>query len=131
MRLDEFMRIKPTPAQCLALRKLAEKLCLLTAHANPLLRPVIQDYQHIAEELALGRNRGIATRLAELKTLREKLSARMSDVDDYMNWFEAARLETSSGLFDEYLRAGAVSESPKPRRRDALSIYLDALELEF
>jgi hypothetical protein len=131
LRLDEFMRIKSTPAQRLALRKLAEELCLLTAHANPVLRPVIQDYQHIAEQLALGRHRGVATRLAELKRLREKLSARMSDVDDYMNWFEAAKLETSSGLFDDSLKTGVGSESQKPRRRDALSIYLDAMELEF
>ena len=131
IQLDEFMRVKPTPAQRLALRKLADELCLLTAHANPALRPVIQDYQQIAGELALGRNRGTAARLAELKRLREKLSVRMSDVDDYMNWFEAAKLETSSGLFDDYLRADAASESRKPRRRDALSIYLDAMELEF
>ncbi len=131
MRLDEFMRIKPTSAQRLALRKLAEELCLQTAHANPVLRPVIQDYQQIAEQLVLGRNRGIAARLAELKAMRERLSVRMNNIDDYMNWFEAAKLETSSGLFDDYLKADAASESQKPRRRDALSIYLDAMELEF
>lgn len=131
VRLGEFVRIKPTSSQRLALRRLAGELWLLTTHANPVLRPVIQDYRQIVEQLALGRNRGIAARLAELKVLREKLSARMSDVDDYMNWFEAAKLETPSGLFDDCVKTGAAIESQKPKRKDALSIYLDAMELEF
>jgi hypothetical protein len=131
IRLDELMRNTPTSGQRQALRKLAEELCLLTGHANPVLRPVIQDYQQIAEQLALGRNRGIPARLAELRALREKLCARMSDIDHYLNWFEAGKLETSSGLFDNYPKAGDASESRKYRRRDALSIYLDAMEEEF
>jgi len=131
MRLDEFMRSKPTSAQRHALRKLAVELCLLAAHAHPVLRPVIQDYQQIAEQLALGRNRGIAPRLTELRALRERLCVRMSDIDDYMNWFEAGKLETTSGLFDDYPKAEDASESRRQRRRDPLSIYLDAMEVEF
>ena len=48
----------------------------------------------------------IEKRLAELKSLRTRLSARMSDIDDYLNWFEAAKLETSSGLFEKRRRMG-------------------------
>jgi hypothetical protein len=110
---------------------LGQDLLLLAAHANPMLRPVIQDYQQIASQLALGKNHAIGGRLAELKALRTKLSARMSDVDDYMNWFEAAKLQTRSGIFDDHLKAADDASVQRPKRRDALSVYLDAVEQEF
>jgi hypothetical protein len=129
--LDAFSRTKPTPAQRLAIQKFGQQLLLLAAHANPVLRPVIQDYQQIASQLALGKNHAIGARLDELKALRTKLSARMSDVDDYMNWFEAARLQTRSGIFDDYLKAADDMSGQRPKRRDRLSVYLDAVEQEF
>jgi hypothetical protein len=48
-----------------------------------------------------------------------------------MNWFEAAKLETPSGMFGDYLRVADGIDSQKPKRRDPLSVYLDAMELEF
>ena len=54
----------------------------------------------------------------------------MSDIDDYLNWFEAAKMETSSGIFEDSLKA-AGDQSQTPRRKDPLSLYLDAVELEF
>lgn len=125
--LEEFLGAKPRPT---ALREFNRKLVFLANRANPVLRPVIQDYQQIAEEFAVGKGRGIAKGLAELKLLRARLSARMSDIDDYLNWFEAAELKTPSGMFDDSFEATAV-DSQKPRRRDPLSVYLDAMELEF
>ncbi len=127
--LENLSQIRPTPTQRTALQRFSQKLLLLATRANPVLRPVIQDYHRIADQLALGRNRGTAKRLTELKSLRARLSARMSDVDDYLNWFEAAKLETPSGLFDSV--ETAAGNSQKPRRRDPLSIYLDGMELEF
>jgi hypothetical protein len=129
--LDGFSRTKPTSAQRLALQKFGRELLLLAARANPVLRPVIQDYQQIAGQLVLGKNRAVAARLIELKTLRAKLSARMSDVDDYMNWFEAAKLQTRSGNFDDYLKAADDLAVQRPRRRGPVSVYLDAVEQEF
>jgi hypothetical protein len=129
--LDAFSRTKPTPAQRLALQKFGQELLLLAAHTNPVLRPVIQDYQQIAGQLALGKNSAVAARLIELKALRAKLSARMSDIDDYMNWFEAAKLQTRSGIFDDYLKAADDARGQRPKRHDALSVYLDAVEQEF
>jgi hypothetical protein len=129
--LDAISRTRPTSSQRLALQKFGQELLLLAAHANPVLRPVIQDYQQIASQLALGKNHAIGGRLAELKALRTKLSARMSDVDDYMNWFEAAKLQTRSGIFDDHLKAADDASVQRPKRRDALSVYLDAVEQEF
>jgi hypothetical protein len=129
--LDDFSRIKPSVAQRLALQKLGQELMLLETRANPVLRPVIADYQRIADCLALGRTREIGKRLAELESLRTRLSARMGAIEDYMNWFEAAKLETPSGMFGDYLRVADGIDSQKPKRRDPLSVYLDAMELEF
>jgi hypothetical protein len=95
------------------------------------LRPIVQDYQRIVDEVVLGRKRGLEKRVAELKSLHSRLSERMSEIDDYLNWFEAAKLKTPSGMFDNYLPVSTSRENFKPRRKDALSVYLDAMEMEF
>jgi hypothetical protein len=51
----------------------------------------------------------------------------MGDIDDYMNWFEATQAKTGSGVFADYLRTAAERDKTS-RRRDAISVYLDALE---
>jgi hypothetical protein len=128
--IENVSLTKPNPAQRTALQEFSRKLLLLATHANPVLRPVIQDYQQIAGQLALGKTHVITKRLVELKSLRARLSARMSDVDDYLNWFEAAKMETPSGIFEDALKT-ASRDPHKPKRRDPLSVYLDAMELEF
>jgi hypothetical protein len=55
----------------------------------------------------------------------------MTRIEDYMNWYEATQLKTSSGMFGDYLRAAGESAEPERRRRDALSVYLDAIEAQF
>jgi hypothetical protein len=55
----------------------------------------------------------------------------MSEIDDYMNWFEATKSKTKSGVFVDYLKAAQEQNEARPRRRDALSVYLDALEEQF
>jgi hypothetical protein len=129
--VESFSRTKPTSVQQPALQEFSRRLLLLAARANPVLRPIIQDYQQMADQLALGRSRGIEKRLGELHSLHTRLSARMSEVNDYLNWFEAAKMETPSGIFDDYLQAAGAVDSRKPKRRDALSVYLDAMEMEF
>jgi hypothetical protein len=55
----------------------------------------------------------------------------MGDIDDYMNWFEATQMESQSGAFSDYLKAANQSQLSAPRRRDPLSVYLDALADHF
>jgi hypothetical protein len=131
LSLEDSSRSKPSSGQQLALQKLGQQLLLLAARANPILRPVIQDYQKIVGQLALGKNHGVLARLTELKALRAKVAARMSEIDDYLNWFEAAKLETPSGMFDDYFKSTEDLRARGPKRKDALSIYLDAVEQEF
>jgi hypothetical protein len=130
LSLENLCEKKLNAAQTLALRKFSEALLLLAPRANPVLRPIVQDYHQLVAQLALGKNHGVAKKLGELKALREKLSARMTEVDDYMNWFEATQLQTPSGLFKN-LNASVDSSGPRPRKKDAFSIYLDAMEQQF
>jgi hypothetical protein len=129
--LSAFARQKASAAEKKALDQLGQALLLFIGQANPVLRPVAREYQQIVTLLARGKRRGINKRLARLKDTREKLTARMRDLDDYMNWFEATQMKSGSGNFTDYLKAVDQSQLLAPRRRDPLSIYVDTLEDQF
>ena len=120
---------KLSPRQAAVLTRLSQELLLLGASSNPVLRPIVAEYQQIAQLLLAGKRGGLAQRLARVKVTREKGVARMTKIDDYMNWFEATQPNASSETFTEYLRAAG--RSTESRRRDALSVYLDAFEEQF
>jgi len=126
-----FVQQKPSVTEKAALKQSSQALLLFIGQANPVLRPVVREYQQIAMLLARGKRRGVAKRLARLQATREKLAARMNDIDDYMNWFEATQMESGSGNFTDYLKAADQSLRSAPRRRDPLSVYLDSLADQF
>src|SRR5438552_17575253 len=97
--------------QRMALRKFTQEFMLLVAHANPILRSIIQDYQQLVAQLALGKSRAVGARLTELKTLRARFSDRMNEIDDYLNWLEATQLSTFSGLFEVFLNASRAASA--------------------
>ena len=115
----------------MALDQLRRDLLFFVPQTNPVLRPIAREYQEIAALLARGKRRGMAKRLARLETTRQQLASRMSEIDDYMNWFEATQMRTGSGNFTGYLKAVDQSQLPAQRRRDPLSVYVDALEDQF
>jgi hypothetical protein len=129
--LNELARRKASAPEKAALNQFGRSLLLFVSQANPVLRPIAREYQQIAALLARGKRRGIAKRLTRLQNTREQLTARMSDVDDYMNWFEATQLPARSGVFSDYLRAASQPPATSPRRRDPISVYLDTLEDQF
>jgi len=129
LTLDETVRMSRPNIDRGSAKKLGECLMLLATRAHPLLRPIVVEYQLAAESVARKKRNGLAKRLADGKALREKIATRMSEVDDFMNWFEATQAKTPSGAFRDYLRASANNDAV-PRRRDALSVYLDALETQ-
>jgi len=129
LNLEETVRASRPNIDTRAATQLGQRLTLLGARAHPLLRPVVVDYQLAAELLARKKRHGLTKRLAGSAALREKIAARMREVDDFMNWYEATQAKTASGAFRDYLHAVDSSEQV-PRRRDALSVYLDALETQ-
>jgi hypothetical protein len=131
VRLDQLALHKPSPSEKMALDQLRRDLLFFVPQANPVLRPIARDYQEIAALLLRGKRRGIAKRLTRLEITREQLASRMSEIDDYMNWFEATQMRTGSGNFTDYLKAADQSQLPPRKRSDPLSIYVDALEDQF
>jgi hypothetical protein len=129
--LGELARRKASRDEEAAVNQMSRALLLLIGTAHPVLRPVAREYQKIAALLARGKRRGIAKRLSYLDGTRKELAARMSEIDDYLNWFEATQMERESGAFNDYLKAASQSEVSAPRRRDPLSVYLDALADHF
>ena len=131
LELEKLGQTKPTALQVLALRSLSQNLLLLATSAHPLLRPVVVEYQEIAQVLAARKNAKIPRRLEMVKAIRARIANRMMEMDDFMNWFEATQLSTKSGAFTDYLKAAGEKIEPERRRHDALSVYLDAVEAQF
>jgi hypothetical protein len=129
--LENFLKTKVTAVQATSLRHLSQDLLLLSTLAHPVMRPVVVEYQQIALRLASGKRTAVERRLARLKSTQKDIVARMNEIDDYMNWFEATQAKTSSGAFTDYLKAAGQADAPEKRRRDALSVYLDAVEAQF
>jgi hypothetical protein len=126
--LDELAQHKLSASEKTALDQLKLDLMFLIPQTNPVLRPIGREYQEIIALLARGKRRAVLKRLSRLELTRQQLAARMTEIDDYMNWFEATQMNSGSGNFTGYLKAVDQSEVPAPRRHDPLSVYVDALE---
>jgi hypothetical protein len=131
VRLDELAQHKLSVSEKMALDQLKRDLLFFVPQSNPVLRPIGREYQEIAALLARGKRRGVPKRLSRLEVTRQQLAARMSEIDDYLNWFEATQINSGSGNFTGYLKAVDQSQVPAPRRHDPLSVYVDALEDQF
>jgi hypothetical protein len=128
-QLEEVSQKKKVSApEKAALIQLRQSLLELAVHANPVLRPAVQEYEQATVLLIAGKRRGVKQRLVRLAATRAELTTRMGAIDDYMNWFEATQSKMKSGVFVDYLRTATKSTEPAPRRRDPLSVYLDSLE---
>ena len=129
--LEEIAETRRSKPRVGALQALSEEFLLLATRAHPVMRPVIGEYQHAASHLALNKKEGVDLRLARATITRARLLARMRSIDDYLNWFEATQSPKRSAAFGGYFKAAAEGDRKAPRRRDPLSIYLDALEEQF
>ena len=127
-QLAQLAGKKASPADKAKLTQLRQSLLEMLANINPTLRPLIHEYEQITQLLLRGKRRGVAARLERLRDTRAQLTTRMSAIDDYMNWFEATQSKTPSGVFVDYLRTATTQHRAESRRRDPLSVYLDALE---
>src|SRR5438046_9725073 len=95
------------------------------------MRTIVREYQQIAAHLGRGKRKRVAQRLARVQATRTTLGARMSDIDDYMNWYEATQPKTGSGVFVDYLRALGESQIPAPRPPDHLAVDLASVDVHF
>ncbi len=130
-RLEDYKNFLRLPSRVPVLNQLTLDLISLATQSNPISRPIILEYQKIVSALARKKTRRITERLNQLTSARREMSNRVDQIDDYLNWFEATQSQTRSGNFAEFLKAAVKSEEPRPRRRDAISVYLDVLEAQF
>ena len=130
-QLEEYAKFIRSALSKAALRQCSQDLSILATRANPIYRPIIYEYAGIVTRLAQGRVKGTTERLARLRASRKSVGAMTRAIDDYINWFEATKAPGPSGAFADYLRAAELAAEPEPRRRDAISVYLDVLEAQF
>ena len=130
-QLADFPKFLKHASARTALALLVQDLSQLATRAHPIYRPVIAEYAKITALLARGKTKGVAARLDRLQGTRRKTEAQMRGIDDYLNWFEATRLSGPSGAFSDYMKAADSAARPQQKKRDPISVYLDALETQF
>jgi hypothetical protein len=113
------------------LSSLALDLGALATRAHPIYAPIIADYAAITALLVRGKTLDVPKRLERLEKTRKAIAGQMREIDDYLNWFEATRLAQPSGEFADYMKAAERAAQPAQTKRDAISVYLDALETQF
>ncbi|MHA3770924.1 hypothetical protein ACXR0O_05230 [Verrucomicrobiota bacterium sgz303538] len=125
-QFDEFLKL---PASRAALLRGQAGMVTLSTQANALYRPVIAEYEQIFALLARGKTRGIRERITKVERYRESVLRRTADIADYLNWFEATKMESRSDAFDGYLKVANELEAPV-KRNDPISQYLDEVAQE-
>jgi len=124
----QFMKL-PSSRATLASRH--REILELSTRANVLMRPVVVDYEQTFALLSRGKKHGIRDRIAKAEEYRAFALRRISDIADYLNWFEGTQMKSRSEAFDNYLKtANELSEQDK-RQTGPISEYLDELEQEF
>ena len=110
-----------------AVRQKAEELLRLEIRAHPLIRPIVEEYRIIASELAAKPRKKLEVRIRKNMQLQQAVVKRAEEMEDYLNWFEAAQLSTPSKEFDSAV--GSQSNALTFHRNDTLSRYLDDIEV--
>ena len=105
------------------MRQKSAEFLTLEMRGHPLLKPIIEEYRNITTLLANKPKKDVAKRLEETGKIRGLLEQRSDRVSDYLNWFEATKLDSPSGEFPNI-----TSPLEAPARNDPITTHLDAIE---
>jgi hypothetical protein len=105
------------------MRQIEIELLGLEFRGHPLLRPVVAEYRQVASLLARKPKAKVAKRLEEAAKIRQLIVERERNTRDYLNWFEATQVDTSTDPLLEQTR-----EVPIPKKDDPLTRFLDDFE---
>jgi hypothetical protein len=128
--LGDYAIFRKLPGYPGVLERIGRQLLLLSARAHPSYRAIVQEDYELTELLGSGQTKGVRQRLARVESYRAVIERRANEIDDYLNWYEATQLKTISGAFTEVLKNAQAPEENRPHRRDAISVYLDSIEME-
>jgi hypothetical protein len=128
--LGEYNAFRKLPGCRDTLRRVSQQLLLLGARAHPSYRAIVQKEYEVAELLTRGKTRRVPERLNWVASHRALIDQQATEIDDYLNWYEATQSKTISGTFSQILEPTAALEEALPRRRDPISVYLDSIEME-
>ncbi len=103
----------------------------LIVRGNVLFREIGKDYLKVIDDLAAGKTKGMDERLAALRRKAVAALAAACAVQDHLDWYEAARSERASGLFEDYLNLPQRIDEELPPRQDPLSRYLDEMQSRY
>lgn len=118
-----------TPEKRLAsLRRTVDSLKHLSYRCFPAYRPYIEEYAAILEFIQKNETKTVADQLKALDDSRAGSIARASLIRDYLDWFEITRARKTSGVFNDYLRVKDQLSTPRMKRNDHVSLYLDKLD---
>lgn len=104
----------------------AEDLLRLEVRAHPVMRSIVEEYRAIVTELIRKPKKNVDKRMQKNVDLQNAVAQRMDEIDDYMNWFEATKLETSSRKFESTFDVR--EKSAVIRRHDAITREMDEAE---
>ena len=105
------------------MRQKSAELLNLEMRSHPLMKPIVEEYRGITTLLADKPKKDVSKRLEETGKIRGLLEQRSDRVSDYLNWFEATKLDSPSG---EFLNVSTPLGAPP--RTDPITTYLDAIE---
>ncbi len=128
--LGEYETFRKLPGARAVLQQASRELLLLGARAHPSYRPIVQEDYELAELLARGKTRKLEGRLAREASYRAVVERQASEIDDFLNWYEGTQSKTMSGTFSQVIDPTRAAGETVPRRRDAISVYLDSIEME-
>lgn len=129
--IADFEQYVKLPGSRAVLAERHAKIIALSTRANAVFRPILVDYEAAFSLLARGKTKGVSERLASVQKYRTTVLQRMSDIADYLNWFEATQPVGTKHDFDEYLKTARDIAEEDRKQRDPIARYLDALEREY
>jgi hypothetical protein len=121
---EGLQAVARTSAGRYVLRQKAEDLLRLEVRAHPLIRPLVEEYRMVAGQLAAKPRKNLGSRIRKNMQLQQAVATRANEMEDYLNWFEATRLDTPSREFDSTSEISSLDF----RRNDAVSRCLDDVE---
>ena len=106
-----------------SLQKFGEKLTALRLQANPMVAPLVDQTMKLVTTARHASPKKITEEEAHLQAEYLAIAKQSRGIEDYLNWYEAAKVESPSGMFEGYLTAPS-----SPVAKGPIGRYLDQFE---